>query len=54
MMAVVSLMHSGGVEVRLFKPAAAPNADTDEAHKPGFGLFTLERKSEKNCDFSAQ
>jgi hypothetical protein len=53
MMAVVSLMHSGGVEVRLFKPAAAPNEEegTDEALKPGFGLFTLERKSVKSCTF---
>ncbi len=51
MMAVVSLMHSGGVEVRLFKPAAAPPDGADEAQKPGFGLFTLERKNEKNCSF---
>lgn len=51
MMAVVSLMRSGGVEVRLFKPAPAPESDTPSGALPGFGLFTLERKSETSCDF---
>jgi hypothetical protein len=48
-------MHSGRVEVRLFKPAAAPPANAEEeidsSAKPGFGLFVLERKSETRCDF---
>jgi hypothetical protein len=55
MMAVVSLMHSGDVEVRLFKPAEAPQTpkktDTDRGARPGFGLFTLERKSVNDCNF---
>lgn len=51
MMAVVSLMRSGGVEVRLFKPAAQGDEDTPATEAPGFGLFTLERKSDKACGF---
>ena len=42
MMAVVSLMHSGDVEVRLFKPAAQasedPDARTPASDAPGFGV----------------
>jgi hypothetical protein len=51
MMAVVSLMHSGGIEVRLFKPAAKASQNTPAADAPGFGLFTLERKSIEDCGF---
>lgn len=52
MMAVVSLMHAGGLEVRLFKPAPQPTTeDPPPAEAPGFGLFRLERKSTKACGF---
>ena len=52
MMAVVSLMHSGDVEVRLFKPAPATDKD-DPATAPGFGLFTLQRKSTEACGIAS-
>lgn len=50
MLAVLSLM-SGGVEVRLFKPAPAPTEDTARSDRPGFGLFALERKRKADCGF---
>jgi hypothetical protein len=52
MMAVVSLMHSGGIEVRLFKPAPEPTTEEPNAAEvPGFGLFVLEKKSTEACGF---
>jgi hypothetical protein len=46
LLAVVSLMSDGKVEVRLLKPAALPPPDAPPDRKPGFALFTLEREDE--------
>jgi hypothetical protein len=51
MLAVVSLMSGGDVEVRLFKPAAEPGEGTAQADRPGFGLFVLSRKPKSDCGF---
>ena len=50
MVAVVSLLTNGDVEVRLMKPAAdpPPNASADE--RPGFAKFYLE-KNDEGCGF---
>lgn len=50
MLAVVSLMHSGSVEVRLLKPAELAPPDAEPAKRPGFGLFYLHREA-AGCDF---
>lgn len=50
LLAVVSLMHNGSVEVRLLKPAALAPPDAEPAKRPGFGLFYLHRE-ETGCDF---
>ncbi len=50
MLAVVSLLRKGDVELRLFKPAPIPSEDADAAHRPGFALFYL-HKSEEGCGF---
>lgn len=49
MLAVVSLLSSGQVEVRLFKPAPLP-ADGGPETRPGFALFSLKRH-DKGCEF---
>jgi hypothetical protein len=46
LLAVVSLMSDGKVEVRLLKPAALPPPDAPPDRKPGFALFTLEREND--------
>jgi len=50
MVAVVSLLTNGAVEVRLLKPAADPPADASASERPGFAKFYL-RKNEKGCSF---
>ena len=50
MLAVISLMSDGKVEVRLLKPAALPPPDAPPDRKPGFALFTLERDAD-GCDY---
>jgi hypothetical protein len=50
MVAVVSLLTNGAVEVRLLKPAADPPEDASAAERPGFAKFYL-RKNEKGCSF---
>jgi len=50
MLAVVSLLTNGSVEVRLFKPAPDPPPDAGADEKPGFALFYL-RRSETGCEF---
>lgn len=49
MLAIVSLLRNGQVEVRLFKPAPLP-ADGGPETRPGFGLFSLKRH-DKGCEF---
>jgi|SRR5690606_11391119 hypothetical protein len=51
MIAVLSLMNGGGVEVRLLKPGPEPDADTPKTERPGFGLFVLERQRKVDCAF---
>ncbi len=60
MIAVLSLMNGGGVEVRLLKPGPEPNteppdtepsADTPKTERPGFGLFVLERQRKTDCAY---
>lgn len=50
MLAVVSLLRKGDVELRLFKPAPLPQAGAGPDQRPGFGLFYLTR-NEKGCGF---
>jgi hypothetical protein len=50
MLAVVSLLRKGDVELRLFKPAPIPSEDADASHRPGFALFYL-HKNEEGCGF---
>jgi len=51
MLAVVSLIQNGDVEVRLLRPA--PDVDEPEQDKPRFGVFVLKKqqRSEGHCDF---
>ncbi|HEY3498683.1 MAG TPA: hypothetical protein VGK73_28525 [Polyangiaceae bacterium] len=49
-LAVVSLLTNGAVEVRLMKPAADPPPNAGPEAKPGFALFYMER-SENGCGF---
>jgi hypothetical protein len=49
MLAVVSLLRSGDIEVRLFKPAPLP-ADGGPETRPGFALFYLKRQK-NGCEF---
>ncbi|HKY36734.1 MAG TPA: hypothetical protein VJN18_12380 [Polyangiaceae bacterium] len=49
MLAVVSLLRSGDVEVRLFKPAPLPALDAGPEKRPGFALFSLKRH-DKGCE----
>jgi hypothetical protein len=50
MVAVVSLLTNGAVEVRLMKPAADPPDGAPAAERPGFAKFYL-RKNEHGCDY---
>jgi hypothetical protein len=50
MLAVVSLLTNGAVEVRLLKPAPDVSPMADPSQRPGFALFYLQR-SEKGCAF---
>ncbi|HEV8547480.1 MAG TPA: hypothetical protein VGQ57_00605 [Polyangiaceae bacterium] len=51
MLAVVSLLHNGAVEVRLLKPGPdLPPMTTDAADLSGFALFYT-TKNEKGCGF---
>jgi hypothetical protein len=50
MLAVLSLLTSGAVEVRLFKPAPNVAAEAPPAQQAGFALFYLTR-SERGCDY---
>jgi len=50
MLAVVSLLTNGAVEVRLLKPAADPPPNAGPEQKPGFALFDLKR-SDSGCRF---
>lgn len=49
-LAIVSLLKNGAVEVRLLKPAADPPPNAGPDQQPGFALFYLER-SERGCGF---
>lgn len=50
MLALVSLLRNGDVELRLFKPALLPAADATAKDRPGFALFSLKR-NESGCEF---
>lgn len=51
MLAIVSLLRKGDVELRLFKPAPLPAAEKPPADaRPGFALFYL-HKNEEGCGF---
>ena len=50
MLALVSLLRKGDVELRLFKPAALPPPKAAAEQRPGFGLFYLKR-NDKGCGF---
>jgi hypothetical protein len=50
MLAVVSLLTNGAVEMRLMKPAADPPPNAGPDQQPGFALFYME-KSEVGCGF---
>jgi hypothetical protein len=50
MLAVVSLLRSGDVELRLFKPMPPPREDAPPTEKPGFALFYMQR-NDQGCDF---
>jgi hypothetical protein len=50
MVAVVSLLTNGAVEVRLMKPAPEPPADASADQRPGFAKFYL-TKNDKGCGF---
>ena len=51
MLALVSLMRSGDVEMRLFKPMQQSASDAPPAERSGYALFHLKRRDEKNCGF---
>jgi len=50
MLAVVSLLKNGDVEVRLLKPAPDPPPSAGPEKQPGFALFYLQRH-EAGCSF---
>ncbi len=50
MLAVVSLLTNGDVEVRLLKPAEDPPEGASAAERPGFGLFGL-RRYDEGCSY---
>jgi hypothetical protein len=51
MLALVSLLRKGDVELRLFKPAALPPPDAGPDKRPGYALFYLERSDDEHCGF---
>jgi len=50
LLAVVSLMKTDDVEVRLLKPRPEPALDAGTADKPGFIVFRLQRRDD-GCAF---
>jgi hypothetical protein len=50
MVAVVSLLTNGAVEVRLLKPAPESAPDASASERPGFAKFYLKR-NDKGCSF---
>lgn len=50
MLSLVSLLSSGNVELRLFKPAPVPKDGAGPEERPGYALFHLTRY-EKGCGF---
>jgi hypothetical protein len=50
MLAVVSLLRKGDVELRLFKPAPLPAPEAGPDKRPGFAVFYL-RRNDKGCGF---
>ncbi len=50
MVAVVSLLRNGNVEVRLFKPARLPDEGAQSDTLPGYAVFYLTRR-ESGCEF---
>lgn len=50
MVALVSLLRDGNVELRLLKPAPEPTSETTAAQRPGFGVFSLKRHDD-GCEF---
>jgi hypothetical protein len=50
MLALVSLLRKGDVELRLFKPAALPPPNAGPGERPGYALFYLKRDKE-GCGF---
>jgi hypothetical protein len=50
MLAVLSLIADGHVELRVFRPRPEPSSDTPIADTPGFGVFSLEKRRD-GCDF---
>jgi hypothetical protein len=50
MLAVVSLLRKGDVELRLFKPAPLLAQEAGPEQRPGFALFYL-RRDEKGCGY---
>jgi hypothetical protein len=51
MLALVSLLRKGDIELRLFKPAPPPDASAPADKRPGFALFYLSRNTETGCGF---
>jgi hypothetical protein len=51
MLALVSLLRKGDVELRLFKPAALPPPDAGPDQRPGYALFYLQRGDDTSCGF---
>ena len=51
MLAIVSLLRKGDVELRLFKPAPLPPPDAGPDKRPGFALFYLRRSDDEHCGF---
>jgi hypothetical protein len=51
MLALVSLLRKGDVELRLFKPAALPPPGAGPDQRPGYALFYLHRSDDKHCGF---
>jgi hypothetical protein len=50
MLAVVSLLRKGDVELRLFKPAPIASEDASAGQRPGFAVFYL-YKNDEGCGF---
>lgn len=50
MLAILSLIQDGHVEVRVFRPGPEAAANATITESPGFGVFCLERE-DSGCDF---